>query len=479
MDVSFYANRKRLSKRLVNGGLALVLIALCAFSFDGPAFGQPPGGRRPGMQDNRSGGNRPGGDRGSNRDARGGQDRRNAPNAQSERQPREGDAANGRGGERGGNRGEGRTVSFDDAIKAASPTTPIQLNQRDFVMNGIGGVYYKGRANESTPVVVLLNDLNGKPEDFNALAQQLASQGFGVLIPNLRGPAFPAPNGGGDQNAQRQDGQNPQQPAPNQEQPNLENQDPDAMPNQGGQEEMMGPGNMGFFDVSSSVVAQFPQGGFPQGGFPQGGFPQGGQNGRGGPNAMPNVDKLIYQDYQAWFGMFLKYLHNNKYCNMRKTVLVGSGFGAALAAAWAMNDWNSKDEVKQNIVGIALLSPDASDDAGKYNALNSLESVHKRIKGATMGYLVFVGKMNEEKFKDAKTIQQKVGGKVADESTPMEDRSCPLVAIQTEKQGNDLLVFESFGVTNTICQWVNIRMKKLPKKRDKWEEIAEKKSRRD
>ena len=164
---------------------------------------------------------------------------------------------------------------------------------------------------------------------------------------------------------------------------------------------------------------------------------------------------------------------------MRKTVLVGSGFGAALAAAWAMNDWNSKDEVKQNIVGIALLSPDASDDAGKYNALSSLESVHKRIKGATMGYLVFVGKMNEEKFKDAKTIQQKVGGKVADESTPMEDRSCPLVAIQTEKQGNDLLVFESFGVTNTICQWVNIRMKKLPKKRDKWEEIAEKKSRRD
>ena len=78
-----------------------------------------------------------------------------------------------------------------------------------------------------------------------------------------------------------------------------------------------------------------------------------------------------------------------------------------------------------------------------------------------------------------KTIQQKMGGKVADENTPMEDRSCPLVAIQTEKQGNDLLVFESFGVTNTICQWVNIRMKKLPKKRDKWEEIAERKSRRD
>ena len=224
--------------------------------------------------------------------------------------------------------------------------------------------------------------------------------------------------------------------------------------------------NMGANDMSGfgAIVAQPPQGMNRMG--------QGNQL-----NPM-TIAQMIDDDYYFWFNTFLKYIHNKEYCNMKKTILVGSGFGAALAAAWARNDWESKESVSQNVVGVALLSPDASNDSGKYNALSSLEALHKRAKGANMGYLVFVGKLTEDKFADAQKIQQKVGGKVVDEKTPMEERVCPLVAIQSEKQANDLLLFESFGVPTTICQWVNLRLKKLPKKRDKWEEIAEKKSRR-
>ncbi|MBP5622098.1 MAG: dienelactone hydrolase family protein, partial [Thermoguttaceae bacterium] len=318
-------------------------------------------------------------------------------------------------GDQGGNpRAQGRNreprVSLEDALKNADGVTPIQLNQSDFTASDgvrLSGVYFKGKGDQDTPVVVLLHDLKGKSDSYMPMAQQLAQQGFGVLIPNLRGE-------GGSGALQMGPGNN-----------NPPNDRPQAQK-----------------QISSRDI-----------------------------NAMINIDR------EVWF-TFLAYLNNLQYCNVKKTVIVGSGFGAALASSWAKSDWNSKGTVAQNVVGLVLLSPDADNGQDKYNSLVSLEAVRKRVKFPTFGYLVFVGKMNEEKFKDAQEIQQKMGGKVADESTPMEDRACPLVALQTELQGDELLGFESFGVANTIVQYVALRMKKLPKKRDKWEEIVEKKSRR-
>lgn len=214
-----------------------------------------------------------------------------------------------------------------------------------------------------------------------------------------------------------------------------------------------------------------------------------GQNGSGaqargtGDNNPPNdrrqikegispydVRAMIQTDRSVWFN-FLLYLHNNEYCNMKKTVIVGAGFGAALAASWAKSDWNAKGDYGQNVVGVALLSPDASSDAGKYDALVSLEALRKKAKGAVMGFVVVTGDMNEEKLEDAKKIQQKLGGK-NDAELPPEDKVCPIAAIKTEKQGVDLLLFEAFGVPTTIRQFVAQRMQKLPKKRNKWEEIG-------
>ena len=316
------------------------------------------------------------------------------------------------GGDRGGRGDREREPreSLDDALQKANGTTPVQLNQDEFTaMDGVQltATYFKGKGDQDTPVVILLHDLNGKSEAYMPMAQLLAKQGCGVLIPNLRGS-------GGSGVAQR----GPRDNNPPNDRPQVQQQ--------------VSPRDM---------------------------------------MAMIDLDR------EVWFN-FLAYLNNKELCNIKKTVIVGSGFGAALASSWAKTDWTSKGSVSQNVVGIVLLSPDASDDEGKYNALVSLEAIKRRAKFPTLGYLVFVGKMDEAKFKDAQEIQQKIGGKVADESTPMEDRACPLVAIQTELQGDELLAFESFGVANTIVQFVALRMDKLPKKRAKWAEIVEKKPRR-
>ncbi len=178
---------------------------------------------------------------------------------------------------------------------------------------------------------------------------------------------------------------------------------------------------------------------------------------------------LIEYDKEVWFN-FLLYLHNKELLNVKKTIIVGSELGAALAATWARDDWNGKGDAAQNVVGVALLSPDATNDEGKFNALTALDAYRKKAKGANSGFVVFVGQMTEDKFEDAKKIQKKIGGK-ADEELPPQEKTIPIVALKTEKQGVELLKIQSFGVADTVVQFVANRMNALPKKRQKWEEI--------
>ncbi|MBP3557744.1 MAG: alpha/beta fold hydrolase, partial [Thermoguttaceae bacterium] len=178
---------------------------------------------------------------------------------------------------------------------------------------------------------------------------------------------------------------------------------------------------------------------------------------------------LIEYDKEVWFN-FLLYLHNKELLNVKKTIIVGSELGAALAATWARDDWNGKGDAAQNVVGVALLSPDATNDEGKFNALTALDAYRKKAKGKSSGFVVFVGQMTEDKFEDAKTIQKKIGGK-ADEELPPQEKTIPIVALKTEKQGVELLKIQSFGVSDTVVQFVANRMSALPKKRQKWEAI--------
>lgn len=178
---------------------------------------------------------------------------------------------------------------------------------------------------------------------------------------------------------------------------------------------------------------------------------------------------LIEYDKEVWFN-FLLYLHNKELLNVKKTIIVGSELGAALAATWARDDWNGKGDAAQNVVGVALLSPDATNDEGKFNALTALDAYRKKAKGKSSGFVVFVGQMTEDKFEDAKKIQKKIGGK-ADEELPPQEKTIPIVALKTEKQGVELLKIQSFGVSDTVVQFVANRMSALPKKRQKWEAI--------
>ena len=199
-----------------------------------------------------------------------------------------------------------------------------------------------------------------------------------------------------------------------------------------------------------------------------------------------DVSAMINTDREVWFN-FLFHVNDKGLCNVKKTIIVGSEFSAALASAWTKNDWAVKGELGQNVVGLALLSPDAVDDkkkdkddkeddnrssAQKYDCLKSLEAVHKYAKGKVFGYLIIAGENNQEKFESAQLIQHKIGG-AKDEQAKPQDKVVMFYSLKTSAQGMELLSGESFNVPNTLALFVDKRMREIPKKRDRWKPINE------
>jgi hypothetical protein len=326
-------------------------------------------------------------------------------------------------GQRQGAQGEQpaaeRQVDLDTALDSAAGASPIRLNQDAFRARDnvrLTGTYYKGKGDKDTPVVILIPGLKSEEGAYTKLAQLLAQQGYGVLIPDLR-------NRGQDQGAQGNNPRNAQQPR-----------------------------------VQST--SQEP--------------------------SMGEVLAMIELDREVWFN-FLFHVNDRGYCNVKKTIIVGSEFSAALACAWARNDWAGRGIQYQNTVGLALLSPDAVDDKDKkkkgkdeeenqttatpqYDCLNSLEAVHKAAKGKVFGYLLVAGIYDESKLESAKLIQRKIGG-VKDEEARPQDKVVLFNALSTSMQGTQLLGLESQNVAATIAQFVEKRMSELPRKRDKWEPV--------
>ena len=435
--------------------LLLLVFTLCAAASD--AYGQPPrrqggdnnagrGGRRDSSGDNNSsrGGRRDsGGDNNSGRGTRGG--RPGFPGGGfpgggfpgmpgQPGQPGQPDQG-GQGGQPDQQQQQQqpqpeRKVDLDTALDNSLGTVPIRLNQDAFrTRDGarLTGTYLKGKGDKDTPVVILIPGLNMEEGTYNSLGQLLAQQGFAVLIPDLRGR---------NQNQNQNQNQNPQ---------NTDNNPPNDT------------------QQAKERASREPS------------------------NA--EIAAMINTDREVWFN-FLFHVNDKGLCNVKKTIIVGSEFSAALACAWAKNDWSVKGEMGQNVVGLALLSPDAVDDkkkdkdeagqstAKKYDCLSSLESVHKVAKGKTFGYLVIAGVNAEDKRDAAQLIQKKIGG-ARDEQAKPQDKVVLFYALQTSMQGTQLLGLESMNVPATIGQFVAKRMQELPKKRDKWAPINEDLSKED
>ncbi|MBR4753321.1 MAG: hypothetical protein IK077_16355, partial [Thermoguttaceae bacterium] len=81
------------------------------------------------------------------------------------------------------------------------------------------------------------------------------------------------------------------------------------------------------------------------------------------------------------------------------------------------------------------------------------------------------GKYSESKLESAQLIQHKIGGKADEEAQNPADKIVLLLGLETEKQGDALYTYDTFKLDSQVVQFVAKRMKELPTKRAKWQEI--------
>ena len=155
-------------------------------------------------------------------------------------------------------------------------------------------------------------------------------------------------------------------------------------------------------------------------------------------------DAMRSADGHFWI-RFLVYLHNKKMINIRKLVMIGDGYGAAVAGSWLLEDWKAPSPKKGQFTrGLLMISPDA-------------DSVFEKLGGSktTAGklmYKIFVGGLDQERLKAAESIGLQLAREKS--SVDPEMRKVPVENCKTEKQDMPLLKASAFNMPEQILQFV-------------------------
>ena len=184
-------------------------------------------------------------------------------------------------------------------------------------------------------------------------------------------------------------------------------------------------------------------------------------------------DTFIKQDYTAmatidwefWY-MFLGAEHNAKHLNMRRLIIIGVEFGAAIACNWAKNDWSISNVKKGHFArGLVLISPEE-----KY-CQKALDALRQKKPGDQLAFLFILGSLNGDMLTAIKKIQEKLLGRDKEEKIPVAEQRAVLATFQTEQQGSELLAIDSFNIPELVTNFINIRMKKMKPRDLEWQAI--------
>lgn len=157
---------------------------------------------------------------------------------------------------------------------------------------------------------------------------------------------------------------------------------------------------------------------------------------------------------------FIQELHMKKELNMAKMAIVGTGFSAAIAAAFAQADWERtphddspvpamRTPRGQDVKALVLLSPDAA--AGRLSTTRSLSYLNKQ----NLAFLFMAGKQDTLDKGTAKNCF-KVGG-----SDKKKDGRVQLFEPDLKERGIDLFGKNPAQVEVPILKFLDEKLKKL------------------
>lgn len=154
---------------------------------------------------------------------------------------------------------------------------------------------------------------------------------------------------------------------------------------------------------------------------------------------------LLQYDGLLWYQL-LAFFHNAEQINMRRLVLVGSGYGATVAATWLNSDWRAETSPKKGRFAKNLIFLSPTDDP-VYESVAELKAKPCAVTG-----LVFVGNLNKKRLQAAEKIRETLAKDKVDVAA--EESNFAFESIKTEKEGTELLSVDSFSVAPKIIEFI-------------------------
>ncbi|MDO5566631.1 MAG: alpha/beta fold hydrolase [Planctomycetia bacterium] len=173
---------------------------------------------------------------------------------------------------------------------------------------------------------------------------------------------------------------------------------------------------------------------------------------------------MVNTDGKYWYN-FLIAQHNAKRINIRKLVVIGSEFGASVGSFWVRGDWSVSNAKRGHFARVLILvSPNAKECSASFDII-------KRARpGDALGFLFFVGDMNEDLLDEVKKLRDKVGGREKPDIPP-EEKKAVIITLKTEKQGMEMVDVESFKIPSLMIKFIEMRMEKARPRDLAWQPI--------
>lgn len=173
---------------------------------------------------------------------------------------------------------------------------------------------------------------------------------------------------------------------------------------------------------------------------------------------------LVNTDGKFWYN-FLIAQHNAKRINIRKLIVIGTEFGGSVASFWVRSDWSAPNNKRGRFArALILISPNEKECA------TSFEVIKRSRPGDSLGFLFFVGDMNEELLEEVKDLRNKVGGREKPD-TPPEEKKAVIITLNTEKQGMEMVDVGTFKIPSLIIKFIEIRMERARPRDLAWQAI--------
>lgn len=165
---------------------------------------------------------------------------------------------------------------------------------------------------------------------------------------------------------------------------------------------------------------------------------------------------------------YLRVKNNEKFLNLNKLCIVGVDMGATVGLFWASDDWKVRNggshSPTRTTKTLVMISP--RDEKPLIDIFKGNKTMRDNVS-----FLTIVGQLSPSKVASAKNLRDAYFGKIEEPEGLGLESKFPILAVQSEKQGQDLLTDPKASVSAEIANFIEKRLENRKDSEIKWKRL--------